>query len=263
MLRSASHIQGYAIGASDGPIGALHDLLIDDQSWRVRWLVVDTGHVLPGRKVLLPPSILGHVNHFEHQLAVRLTIDQVKNSPDIDTDAPVSRQMEHSIYDYYGWSPYWSTGFYMGPYAYPGVVMGAPFAPHTMGRDSDNGTSDANGGKPAGDPHLRSVREMSGYHIHALDGDIGHVADTLVEDGDWSVRYLVAYTQNWWPGKKVLLSPAWVRGVDWTERSVDVDVHRETIKESPEYDPAGTIDRAYEHSLHQHYGRPSVREAAE
>jgi hypothetical protein len=263
MLKSAKQIEGYAIGASDGSIGALHDLLIDDQSWRVRWLVVDVGYILPGRKVLLPPSILGHVNHIERQLAVRLTIDQVKHSPDIDTDAPVSRQMENSVYDYYGWSPYWSSGFYMGPYAYPGAMMGAPYGLGMMRDHRDQDEAAGGGGKPAGDPHLRSVREISGYHVHARDGDIGHVIDALVEDGDWSVRYLVADTQNWWPGKTVLLSPAWVRGVDWTTREVDVEVDRETIKDGPAYDPAATLDRAFEQSLHERYGRSGSKDAAE
>ncbi len=59
MLWHASAIKGYAIQASDGAIGAVSDFLFDDVSWRVRWLVVDTGHWLSGRKVLLPPSVLG------------------------------------------------------------------------------------------------------------------------------------------------------------------------------------------------------------
>ena len=111
MLRNASTINGYAIAASDGQIGTVSDFLFDDIGWMVRWLEVDTGNWLSGRKVLLPPSVLGHLDPEGKKFSVTLTMQQVKDSPEIDTDRPVSRQMETDIYDYYGWSPYsgWRT----------------------------------------------------------------------------------------------------------------------------------------------------------
>ena len=117
MLRNASAIKGYAIAATDGRLGTVSDFLFDDASWLVRWLVVDTGKWLSGRKVLLPPSVLGHIDPNGNEFAVSLTMQQVKDSPDIDTERPVSRQIETNIYDFYGWSPYWGgTGFLMGGY---------------------------------------------------------------------------------------------------------------------------------------------------
>jgi hypothetical protein len=103
MLWNASVIKGYAIAASDGRLGTVSDFLFDDASWGIRWLVVDTGNWLSGRKVLLPA--LGQLDPERNALSVELTMQQVKDSPDIDTDLPVSRQMETNIYDYYGWSP--------------------------------------------------------------------------------------------------------------------------------------------------------------
>jgi hypothetical protein len=141
MLRHASQIEGYGINATDGPIGTIVDFLFDDETWLVRWLVVDTGAFLTGRKVLLPPSALSHINHMGGELAVGLTKQQVKDSPDIKTDEPVSRVMESDVYDFYGWSPYWSTGFYMGGYAYP-VEPG--FLPGGLG-PHDVATSDREG----------------------------------------------------------------------------------------------------------------------
>src|ERR1700674_3826664 len=118
MLSNASAINGYAIAASDGRLGTVSDFLFDDASWLVRWLVVDTSHWLSGRKVLLPPSVLGHLDPKEKEFAVRLTMQQVKDRPAVDTELPVSRQMETNVYDYYGWSPYWGSGLYMGGYGY-------------------------------------------------------------------------------------------------------------------------------------------------
>ena len=197
MLWNASVIKGYAIEASDGDIGTVSDFLFDDASWLVRWLVVDTGNWLSGRKVLLPPSVLGRLYAKDRVFAVKLTKQQIKDSPEIDTDRPVSRQMETSVYDYYGWSPYWGTGFYMGGYGY---MPGALAAPYLGSRRHEDDIADAR--RSHDDPHLRSVEAVTGYHIHASDGEIGHVDDFLVEDADWSIRYLVVDTKNWWPGRR-------------------------------------------------------------
>jgi hypothetical protein len=255
MLRHSSEIEGYAIGATDGPIGAVTDFLVDDATWLVRWFVVDTGPFLMGRKVLLPPSALGHVNHVGRQFSVRLTKQQVKDSPDIRTDQPVSRMMETDLYDYYGWSPYWSTGFYMGGYGYAVPLAG----PIGGGLGASRGGEEPPRRDP-GDPHLRSGREVTGYHIHARDGEIGHVADFIVEDGDWSVHYLVVDTQNWWPGKKVLISPRSIETIEWAGRTVNLNVDRQRIKGSPAYDGSKALDRAYEYQFHGYYDGLPVTE---
>lgn len=257
MLRHTSDIGGYAIGATDGPIGSISDLLFDDVTWLVRWLVVDTGSLLSGRRVLLPPSALSQVNHIGHQFAVQLTKQQIKDSPDITTDEPISSQMETDLYDYYGWSPYWSTGFYMGGYGF----AGGAFPPNATGFHARERTDGAEG-RTHGDRHLRSVRQVKGYHIHATDGEVGHVADFLLEDGDWSIHYLVVDTQNWWPGKKVLISPRSIRSVDWSSRTVHLDVDRRTVKDSPAYDGSEAVDRAYEYAFHGYYDGRRVVEPA-
>jgi hypothetical protein len=255
MILHASKIEGFKLEASDGAIGAITDFLFDDTTWQIRWIVIETGSWLSGRKVLLPPSALGHVNHIGHQFSVRLTRQQVKDSPSVDTDEPVSRQMESGLYGYYGWVPYWSTGFYMGGYGYTGGLMEPPgpgFA-----------TAQANAASAAhGDPRLRSVREITGYGLDADDGEIGHVVDVLIEDADWSVHYLVADTRNWWPGKKVLISPRSIASIDWSPRLVHLDISREHLKGSPAYDGSQAVDRAYEYAYHGYYDAKRVIEPA-
>jgi hypothetical protein len=190
-------------------------------------------------------------------------MQQVKDSPDIITDQPVSRQMETNIYDYYGWSPYWGTGFYMGGYGYMagdyGYMAGTVAASPSLGsgRRDEHITDQRNDG----DPHLRSVEAVTGYHIHAMDGEIGHVEDFLVEDADWSIHYLVVDTKNWWPGKKVLISPRSAREIDWTDKLVHLNADRQRVKNSPAYDASTIVDRAYEKHFHGYYGdvRPSDR----
>jgi PRC-barrel domain len=248
MLWKASAIEGYAIAATDGPIGTITDFLFDDASWQVRWVVVDTGNWLAGRRVLLPPSAMGHLNATGHDFSVRLTMQQVKDSPDVDTQRPVSRQMEASVYDYYGWYPYWTSSFYIGSFGYAGEGPMAPLDP-----DAAKATASALG-KKSDDLHLRSVAAVTGYHLHATDGELGHAADFLIEDGDWSIHYLIVDTKNWWPGKLVLVSPRSVQSIDWSSQLISLDANRQKVKDSPAYDPSIDVDRTYEKQFHAYYG---------
>jgi hypothetical protein len=267
MLWNASVINGYAIAASDGRLGTVSDFLFDDASWLVRWLVVDTGDWLSGRKVLLSTSVLGHLDPKKREFSVELTMQQVKDSPDVDTERPVSRQIETNIYDYYGWTPYWGNALFTDSYIGDAVLV-APSMGSTQPLASRDlapwGSSErekviADTERGDDDPHLRSVAAVTGYHIHATDGEIGHVEDFLVDDADWSIRYLVVDTKNWWPAKKVLISPRSVRDIDWTDKLVNLNVDRQRIKASPAYDPTTEVDRAYERQFHNYYGdvRPS------
>lgn len=258
MLWKASDLKGYAIAASDGVLGSVSDLLFNDVNWLVRWLVVDTGRFLSGRKVLLPPLALGHLHPTEHEFPVRLTRQQIEDSPEIDCDRPVSRQMETHVYDYYGWYPYWGDGLYMGGFGYMGGTMPMSFSPEFRRRQDHIADTQRNDG----DPHLRSTAAVTGYHIHATDGEIGHVEDFLVDDTDWSLHFLVVDTKNWWPGQKVLISPRSVQQVDWAKRRVGLNVDRQRVKDSPIYDASTIIDRAYETQLHKHYGEMQPTEHA-
>ncbi len=208
MLWDASAINGYAIEASDGRLGTVSDLLFEDVGWVIRWLVVDTGNWLSGRKVLLPLSVLGEPDPARRHFPIKLTMQQVRDSPDIDTDEPVSRQVEASVYDYYGWYPYWGGGVFPMSDA-----MAIPLvAPLRLSEARPHGPGSTDGRPDEGDPHLRSIAAVTGYHVHATDGEIGHVEDFLVDDAGWSIRYIAIDTRNWWPGKKVLISPLSARG---------------------------------------------------
>ena len=257
MLWNASVLDGYAISASDGQLGTVSDFLFDDTSWLVRWLVVDTGKWLSRSKVLLPVSILGHVDEAGKKFSVRLTMQQVKDSPDINTERPVSRQMETSVYDYYGWSPYWGNGLFTNGYGIVGGygfgVKGVAQSP-PIGSDQRHEREIADAQRAQDDQHLRSINAVTDYHIHASDGEIGHVEDFLVEDADWSIRYLVVDTKNWWPAKKVLISPRSAAKIDWNDRLVNLNVDRQTVKGGPVYDASTKVDRPYETHFHEYYG---------
>jgi sporulation protein YlmC with PRC-barrel domain len=251
MLHSFDHIRGHAIRASDGEIGSLHDLYFDDQSTAIRYLVVDTGRWLPGRRVLLAPAAIGGLDTTRREIVTGLTRRQVEDSPDVATDRPVSRQQETALYTYYGWDPYWSMPPLAGTLA---PYWGAAIPPAPSAAEERVAVEVAARERAEADPHLHSAREVEGYHVAATDGDIGHVEDFLIDDRTWTINLLGIDTRNWLPGRKVVISPGWLRGIDWPNREIDVDLTRDQIKASPEYDPARAVDDAYLERLRAHYG---------
>ena len=242
MLNKVKTLKGYSIQGSDGEtIGTVKEFYFDDRHWTVRYLVANTGTWLSGRQVLVSPYALVYINNDHQDIVTELTKKQIEKSPSLDSHKPVSRQFEDDYYGYYGWPSYWGGQYPWGAHPY-------------IERDRDKRGQFTPGAK-AWDRHLRSTHEVSGYHIAALDGDIGHVEDFILDDETWAIRYLIINTGNWWPGKKVLVSPLWIERVSWADLKVTINLSRQTIKESPEYTDESLVTREYEIGLHGHYDR--------
>ena len=107
---------------------------------------------------------------------------------------------------YYGWPAYWS--------------MDPPLAPVFVPDHTE---------PVVGDPHLRSVREILSYQVHATDGELGNLDDVFLEETAWYIRYLVANTGSWLSGQKLLVSTRWVRSIDWSHRQVLLSQTREEL----------------------------------
>jgi len=241
MLNKAKTLKGYKLHSFEDEIGKVKEFYFDDYYWTIRYLIADTGNWLTGRQVLISPYALVAVNKEEQYIDVNLTRKQIKDSPPLESDKPVSRQFEEEYYGYYGWPTYWDGSNMWG--VYPVIV-----------REPKKWLEPTQGQK-AWDPHLRNTHDVSGYDIQATDGEIGHVEDFIIDDETWAIRYLIIDTQNWWSGKKVLVSPQWIESVSWKESKVFVNLLREAIKQSPEYTEESLLTRDYETELHRHYNR--------
>lgn len=244
MITDLKTIEHCTLHASDGDIGKVRDFYFDDQHWHLRYFVVETGAWLQSRRVLISPEAVGTPAWDRKALPVSLSIEQVRNSPSIDTAKPVERQHETELRNYYGWPPYWGM-------LYGDAGAGLPVTPIEPSPRPAHGAR-----KEEGDPHLHSAGHVAGFHIEATDGRIGHVENYLIDDHDWAIRYLVVDTRNWWPGRKVLLSPGWIRAFKPVESLVCVDLSSAAIKGSPAYDPSLPLTAAYTSQLHDYYNRP-------
>ncbi|MDX1645598.1 MAG: PRC-barrel domain-containing protein [Longimicrobiales bacterium] len=239
MLRSLKGILGYPLLAEDGEIGRCRDFLFDDAEWVVRYLEADTGKWIPRRRVLIAPTFLDEPDWPAGKLPVSLTKHEIEAAPPSELDLPVSRQHEEALADHFEVPRWWEP---------------------PDDRDGDEGRqpldqASIEAAAPAlEDPRLRSLREVRGYDVQAVDGALGHVEDLMADDADWSIRYLVVDTGRWLPGRKVLISPLWLRELVWSDRRAVVELTRDQIEDSPPYRPRQPIYRAYEAELHEGYG---------
>ncbi|MFW6113618.1 MAG: PRC-barrel domain-containing protein, partial [Actinomycetota bacterium] len=200
MIRSARSLGGYRVQAEDGAIGRVHDILFDDKKWIVRYLTIRTGGWLAKREKLVSPIAVDRPDWSRQTLYVDLTVDQVKNSPDIEKDKPVSLQRQIELHHYFGWPPYWEE--------------------EAAALENE-------------DSHLRSVLEVLNYRVQATDEEVGYVSDLLLDDGSWEIRYMAIKARMWLPAKKVLVSPLWMQWVSWKEKKIYLDMPKEVVRNSP------------------------------
>lgn len=244
MLRSLKELIGYKIGAVDGELGKIKDLYFDDVDWAVRYFMVDTGSWLPGRKVLISPASAGIPDWAEKIVPVDLTKKQVEESPSIHEDLPVSLQHEKGLAGYYGWPSYW------GPL---GSGLGGPIAPEQIPVEMKEQTEE---GKNS---HLRSVHEVTGYAIEAVDGRIGHVDDFIADADTWKISFMVVDTRNWLPGKKVMITPPAIEKVDWSLQALKLRFTKDEVESSPEFGPSAPVNSRVVLIREDYYGRPRLR----
>jgi hypothetical protein len=228
MFRSIKQLYGDKLGASDGEIGHVKDFYFDDRNWAVRYLVVDTGSWLTGRQVLISPHAFVRLDQPSRLLSLKLTRKQIENSPSIDTHKPVSRQYEEAYYQYYGWPSYWEGDALWGTSRFP-VLGGLATAPAAEGSSVSSRPEDT------AETHLRSTVAVSGYHIRATDGAIGHVCDFLMDEQSWAIGHLIVKIGHRFSGIEVQISAATVEKISYEDSTVFVNMTRKAIEDSPVY----------------------------
>jgi len=262
MLIALAMPEGYRLDAMDGEIGRCRDFLLDESQWAVRWMVADTGTWLPGRKVLVSPAQLDPPDWSARRLPVRLTREQIEQSPPLDADAPVSRRYEQSFNAFYALPHYWLGSGLWGDYPVPSSMIGAsemliepvPEAPdraEPVVPEDDNRV------------WLRSVRELRGYAVLATRADgggdpvdtrVGRVDDLIIDNTSWALHYVVV-DRSWLPlSKRVLLPVELVDGIDWATRTVRTRAGAAQVKDAPGPDGDGPLSAHLAARVDEHYG---------
>lgn len=248
MKRNLNEVIGSLVQAKDGNIGEITDFYFDDHTWAIRYLVADLGALHRWRKVLLSPVAFKKSNWETKEFIVDLTKDQVSNSPDIDTKKPVSRQHERELHEYYDWPVYWNIG---GPPVFGG--LNTSFTPPPFIKVDEKGERVSSYNPKGNEPNLQSIKEVTGYAVQADDQTFGAVESFYVDDETWVISYTLVNSPKMMPGRKILISPHWIKDVSWMDEKIFLDLQLNAIKNCPEFDYSKNVDPEYESKMRDYY----------
>jgi hypothetical protein len=234
-------VEDYTVRSSQGEtVGKVDDFLFDDLSWIIRYLVIDTSKIFDRQQVVVLTLSIAHIDWESKVIPVNLTIENVKESPEILSDIPIPRQIEQKIYQYYGRTPYWGAGTSIGAQAIADMVN------NQRGGLVDRLT------KNLSDSHLRSIRALSRFKMASGDREIGKIVDFLAESNIWFIRYLVVEKSD---RSHVLFSPQWIQEINWPDELMVTNLDNNLIMNMPLYEYGTSLSRAYEEELFRHFGK--------
>lgn len=216
MLYRMQPLLGHQIHASDGHIGKLDDFYFDDNQWCMRYLIVDIGRFLIGRKVLISPVAVVSIDVPTETVSLRHSMDEIGNSPDIDLDKPVYRQLEEQLLNYYAWAPHW-----MPQHDLPDLQTN-PVATE--------------------DTHLRSMNNVCKYTVMAFDGRVGSISDFILDDNGWRLPLVVLDTSHYLSPSHVIIPASHLKGIRVEDKEISIDMKREEVAESPSFDPTRPLE---------------------
>jgi uncharacterized protein YrrD len=249
MKRSLKELKGYSLQAIDGEKGKIKNFLFDEDTWTVRYFEVDIGNFLRDKRVLIPKEFVGEPQRENKHFPIQLTVEMIKNAPDLDFDLPISRKYEEELISHYEIKPYWPSSIA----AYGGRV--SMLNPETRFMPPKN-VSD----KEQVNTSLRSFNEVKGYYINSIDERFGHIDDIIIEDEDWQIYFVILETKNIIPwSKKVLLPIEIISEISFIDKEAIINLPKESIKKAPEYNPAMAINSEYEQVLYDFYGRRIIK----
>jgi hypothetical protein len=236
MIHHSKTLEGIHIQGHDGKIGRIENFYFDDESWKLRYVVVNLRGWFKKRRILISPAALTGLSASEKHIFANLTKDQIHKNPDVDDHRPLSRHMEQDLHSHYGWPEYWAAAVSSGV-VYGGIPPAGPMVPH----ENTETASHVASATESGESHLNSVNEIADYHVAATDGSVGQVDAFLIDETDWKIRYLLIDTLNLLSCKKVLISPAFTSTISRKDETILLKLTRGEIERIPRYNPESAI----------------------
>jgi hypothetical protein len=209
MLHDLKELMGSSVIATDGEMGRVRNFLFDDILWTIRYLAVDVGTWYQRRDVVLPITTIEQPDWAKRIFHVRLTREQVRDSPDVDTEKPVSRQQEIAMEEYWGKMAYWVSTHFEGGALIP------------TGRKYPVRTKE--------DPDLRSAWGLTDYGVWATDGEIGRLEGLIMDETSWHLGYLDVKAGDWLHSRSLLIPTRWVKSVSWADCRINLHHSRDGI----------------------------------
>lgn len=228
MLRGLRNLRGWTIDGSDRrDAGIVEDFYLDDNQWRIRYLVVNVGRWGALQEILISPRAVNRIDPAETRFAASLTRAQIEQAPGADTRRPMARRYEREYASHFGYPTFWPSTGKVGEARPTLAQQAAELAARVAPADDE-------------EAHLRSAQELIGYRVQAIDGESGHLEDFFADEA-WVVRYFTVHTGHWL-GRTVLLPCEKIRSIDWAHQLVHVDLLRDDIGRSPAYHSGMTLN---------------------
>lgn len=244
MFMKATTIEKFSLKAQDGEMGKAKDLYFNEQTYTVRYLTVESKKWFPDQIIYLSPSAIDHIDFEKNVIKVNNTKDELREVAGVKHESEMNHQREQELTTSMNWNQYWVGDEVWGRHATP-----------------LNSTSDVKPSSVVTDrtDHLRSVNHMKGVFNHANviaeDGDMGYVADVIIEKETWRIRYFVINCGKWSTHQLTLISPDWITSANWTKDEFYVDMTLEGIEKGPLYQKRKPITRDFEERMYHNYGK--------
>ncbi|MGI6208699.1 MAG: hypothetical protein ACOYEW_10885 [Anaerolineae bacterium] len=261
MLRNVDDLYGFTVRVAGADAGEVADFLFSDTDLAIRYVVVDAGTWLTGKRVLIGTEALQPLSKGmweEKTLVAAVTKEQIEGAPDLGSIPPLSAEQEDELRAHYGWSRYW-VGFPLGEPLGTGGVTQYPAPTVAIQREMEHAQAHAEMDKAAAEgqvrrPTLRSTKEVAGYTAQATNGEIGRVASFLVDDANWAIQYIIVDTTAWRRGGHVMVPVGALESIRWSTADVFFRVTRDKIRNAPEYDRARWSNVENIRRVQQYYG---------
>lgn len=225
MLRSYRKLQGTRTRALDGEIGSLKDIYIDDSSWAVQYFVVELGSWFNGKDVLVPPDAVAPFDGTT--INIELTKAEIRSCKHADSAIPVSLQQRYRERSLFNFACTIASIMNAGPMIVPPV----------SGNSYD--TSEI-------DPHLRSCRTISKYHLINKNTEVGIMEDLLLDDSYWHIRFTVATVGKADSSIKKLFKPQLIDNIDCSLSTISLSIGKSGILAFPDFFAEKHLDTSYE-----------------
>lgn len=242
MMQRTKNLIGRTVHAVDGPVGKLEDYYLESGTWLVRFLVVKSSQPEHPTHLLVPPEC---VDKIDEERRIRLTMGSadVMGCPMIELDAHQNR-VPGALRE--------TTSLWLAF----GHLFQAPSIPELLA--ISHATNDMDGFEDQQGTALISFNAISGNRIEAVDGNIGRLADLIVDIDarPWSVQYFEASVQQTDGRKRVLIPAACVNRVGMDDRRIHVYVYHDTVCLGPESGDSIPVGKVFEESVYRQYGWP-------
>jgi sporulation protein YlmC with PRC-barrel domain len=231
MLLAAKDIFECKIFSDGGECGRVRDILFDDSTWIVRYVVLRTDFADSHVDLLLPHDTTYGIDPAARTMKYKGLCEDIKYLRPLDLDPPISRQQQLTRKAIRLFAPFYNFGQSWG------AVSMSTISEWYLRNSSSTVSQGRDHQEAKYDPHLRSARKIIGYRVQALNGIIGRVTDIVINDTNHAIHSVIVEVRRWWKLARLILPVHYIRGISWATSRLAVGLDRKAVRVLKPYAP--------------------------